>query len=234
LGEIQEVWADDTGHIAYLSSAVGYLPLAQVAGVSTQAVSTYGYLTVSPSSTLQQLHRLAVQLAVQSASHEPIGWVEDFVFDWQTGAITAYILAGDIAATFDGPAILGPHDIQAITTKAVVLVADAPERLRSETEGLKGLLSEQRHQVRQLLHELGDRLHEMISPNDHPDVVRVKIQTLGDEMAASGHHEHHILQEAITLLHDQWESLQHHIHRASGRAQSALDAAWKQLTGKPS
>lgn len=230
LGEVQEVWADETGHIVYLSSAADYIPLQQVAGISTQAVSTYGHLAIGPLSTLQRLH----QLAVQSARHEPVGWIEDFVFDWHTGEITAYILAGDIATALGGRAVLGPEDIQAITTEAVVLEEAAPERLRSEAEGLKGFLSEQQHQVRQLVHELGDRLHDMIAPDDRPDVVRVKIKTVGDEMAAAGHHEHHLLQAAIDWLHEQWEALQPHIQRAGTRAQSAWAAAWKSLTGKPS
>ena len=53
-------------------------------------------------------------------------------------------------------------------------------------------------------------------------------------MAASDHYDHHALREAIDFLHDQWESLQHHIHRANDRAQAALESAWKHLTGKPS
>ena len=230
LGEVQEVWVDDSGRIVYLSSTQGYLPLMQIAGVSTQAMSTYGRLAVSPPSTLRRLHRLAVQ----SALHEPIGWIEDFLFDWQTGEITAYILAGEVTESMGGRAVLAPNDIQEITAETVVLEDGAPNRLRSEAEGLKGFLSEERHQVRQLVHELGDRLHELISPHDQPEVVRVKIKTVGDEMAASGHDDHHTLREAIDFLHDQWESLQHHIRRASTRAQTALESAWKHLTGKPS
>ena len=113
-----------------------------------------------------------------------------------------------------------------------MLEEDAPERLRSEVEGLKGFLSEKQHQVRQLVHELGDRLHDMISADDRPEVVHVKIKTVAEERMASGHHDHDVLQESTRFLHDQWENLQHHILRAKSRAQTALEAAWKQLTGK--
>lgn len=229
LGEVQEIWVDESGRIAYLTSAESYLPLTQLAGVSTQAVSTYGHLAMSPASALHRLHRLAVQ----SASYESIGWVEDFLFDWQTGEIAACILAGDIAEGLGGRAVLVPDDIQEITAEAVVLEEGATERLRSEDEGLKGFLSEKRQQVRQLVYELSDRLYELISPHDQPKAVQVKIKTAGDEMAASGHYEHPALKEAIDFLHDQWKSLQHQIRRASIRTQNALKATWKQLTGKP-
>ncbi|MEM9164676.1 MAG: hypothetical protein AAGC54_16620, partial [Cyanobacteria bacterium P01_F01_bin.4] len=171
-----------------------------------------------------------------------------FLFDWHTGEIAAYILAGDIAnplgkltlqrfSTGEAPpaqhrAVLAPDDVKTITVAAVVLETGAPARLRSEAEGLKGFLSEKRHPVRQLVHELSERLHDLVSPHDQPEVVRVKIKTVGDEMA--GHDDHPALQEAIDFLHDQWESLQQQVRRASDRAQTALESAWEHLTGKPS
>ena len=100
LGEVQDVWADEDECIVYLSCTQGYVPLVQVAGVSTQAVSTYGNLAISPPKTLRRLH----QLAVHSSSHKPIGWVKDFLFDWHTGEIAAYVLAGNVAESIgDGP-----------------------------------------------------------------------------------------------------------------------------------
>jgi hypothetical protein len=66
--------------------------------------------------------------------------------------------------------------------------------------------------------------------SDKPEVVRVKIKAVSDEIAASGHHDHHALTEAIDFLHDQWESLQHNISRARDRAKTALASAWKHLT----
>lgn len=243
LGEIQEVWTDDAGNIVYLSCPRGYIPLLQIAGVSTQAVSTYGHLTLSPPSGLHRLHRLPVQ----STFNKTNAWIEDFLFDWHTGEIAAYILSGDITGsmtlqrfatgeTAPSPprTVLAPDDIKTITVDAIVLETGAPDRLRNETEGLKDFLSEKSSPVRQLVHELSDRLHDLVSPHDQPEVVRVKIKTVGDEMAASGEHDHHALKEAVDFLHDQWDSLQQQIRRASDRAQGALESAWEHFTGRPS
>ena len=246
LGEVQEVWVNDAGRIRYLSCAQGFIPLLQVAGVSTQAVSTFGHLSADPPDPLYRLHRLPIQ----STIHEPQGWVEDFVFDWQTGEIAAYVLSGDIVepqgqvtlqrftahetATIPRRAVIAADDVRTIQVDAVVLEPGAPSRLRSEDEGLKGFLSEKSHAVRQLVHELSDRLHSVVSPHDEPETVRVKIKTAGEEMAASGHADHSVLQEAVDFLYDQWDSLQEQIRQASHRTQSALNAAWKQLTSHKS
>ncbi len=244
LGEIQEVWTDDAGNIVYLSCPRGYIPLLQVAGISTQAVSTYGHLVTTPPSGLHRLHRLPVQ----SSLKQPSGWIEDFLFDWHTGEIAAYILSGDITGgpmklqrfateeTAPSPprTVLAPEDIKTITVDAIVLEEGRPDSLHNETEALKDFLSEKSHPVRQLVHELIDRLHDLVSPHDQPEVVRTKIKTVGDEMATSGDHDHDTLKEAIDFLHSQWESLQQQIHRASDRAQNALESTWEHLTGKPS
>ena len=246
LGEIQEVWVNDEGRIEYLSCAEGFIPLLQVAGVSTQAVSTFGHLSEQPTESLRRLHRLPIQSTLQ----ETHGWVEDFVFDWQTGEIAAYVLSGDIAdpsgqvklqrftahetKTVPHRAIIVADDVRTIQVDAVVLEPDAPDRLLSEDEGLKDFLSEKSHAVRQLVHEISDRLHDVVLPHDEPKTVRAKIKTMGEEMAASGHADQSTLQEAIDFLHDQWDSLQQQIRRASHRTHSALDAAWKQLTGHKS
>lgn len=229
LGKIQDIWVDNTGRIVYLSSAQGYLPLEQVAGVSTQAISTYGHLSIIPEGELRSLQRLAVL----SSLNEPIGWIEDFVFDWHTGEITAYILSGNVASAWGDRAVLSPEDIREITGDTATLALGAPARLRSEAEGLQDFLSEKQHQVRQLIHELSDRLREMISPRDRPETVRVKIKTAIDEMADSDRADRHLLQEATDFLLDRWDSLQDYLHRAGIRSQRAMESAWKHLTGKP-
>lgn len=229
LGQVEEIWLDDSRHIAYLSSGERYLPLEQISGIGTQAVSTYGHLAVSAPTHLHRLHRLAVQ----SALGEPLGWIDDFLFDWHTGQITAYLLAGDIAESLGGRAVLYPDAVQEIEVDRVILREGSEERLEQE-EGLKGFLSEKSHQVRHLVNVIRDRLHDLVTPHDQPDVVRVKIKDVSNELAASGHHEHHVLQEATQFLHDQWESLQHSISRAAYRAKVALESAWRHLTNRNS
>jgi hypothetical protein len=91
-------------------------------------------------------------------------------------------------------------------------------------------LSEKSHQVRNLVNEISNRLHDLISPHDKPEVVRVKIKEVSDELASSGEHDNHTLKEASDFLHEQWQHLQQSISRAGSRAKSALDSAWKQLT----
>jgi hypothetical protein len=158
--------------------------------------------------------------------------VEDFLFDWQTGEISAYILAGDIATPFGDRAVLFPEDVETIVAEAMIVREGGEDCLKSESEGLKGFLSEKSRQVQDLVHTMGDRLHDLISPQDRPEIVRVKIKDESDELAASGHHDRHALQEATDFLHHQWESLQHSISRAGQRAKSALDRAWTNLAGK--
>lgn len=228
LSQVEEVWLDETGRVAYLSGGEEYLPLEQVSGVGTDIVVTYGRLVVDTPANLRRLH----QLAVQSTLGEPLGWVEDFLFDWQTGEIVAYIVSGEIATPFGGRAVLYPEDVQAIAVERVIVRAETKDRLQSESEGLKGFLSEKSHQVRKLVKTMGDRLHELISPHDRPEVVRVKIKTVSDEMADSGEHDRHTLKEATDFLHEQWHHLQQSISRAGSRTKAALDSAWKHLTGK--
>ncbi len=63
-------------------------------------------------------------------------------------------------------------------------------------------------------------------------MLNVKIKTVRDELASSGEHDHHTHTEATYFLQDQWQHLQQTISRAGSRAKSALDSAWKRLTGK--
>jgi uncharacterized protein YrrD len=44
LGEVEEIWLDESGRVVYFSGPEGFLPLEQVASVGTQAISTYGKL----------------------------------------------------------------------------------------------------------------------------------------------------------------------------------------------
>ena len=226
LGEIEEVWLDESGKVAYLSGSAGYLPLGQVADISHQALSTYGRLVIESPGNLQKLY----QLAVVSSMGEPLGWVEDFLFDWHTGDIAAYILAGQIAASFGAYAVLQPEDVAMIATEHLTICEGAQKRLTPEPEGIRGFLSEKSQQVRQAVKVISDRLHHLLSPHDQRDVVQVKVKQVSDELKADGQHDHHTLQEATDYLHDQWESLQQSINRSSRRAKSALDSAWKHLT----
>lgn len=229
LGEVEEIWLDDAGRVAYLSGRAGYLPLGQVADVSHQALSTYGRLVMEVPADLQSLY----QLAVHSALGEPLGWVEDFLFDWHTGEIVAYLLAGQIAESLGESVVLYPDDVAALTVDQLILREGAEARLQPESEGLRGFLSEKSQQVRHLVKMIGDRLHHLITPHDKPEVVRVKVKQVSEELAASGEHDHSALQEATAYLHEQWENLQHSISRAGERAKAAFDAAWKHLTAKP-
>jgi PRC-barrel domain len=168
---------------------------------------------------------------VQSVRGESLGWIEDLLFDWQTGEIAAYILTGAIAESLGGRAVLAPADVESIALDYVVIRAGTADRLLSEA-GLPGFLSEKSHQVRDLVKLMGDRLHHLIAPHDPPDVVQVKIKTVGDDLAATQEHDHHALKEAIAMLQDQWQHLQQNINRTSSRAKSALDSAWQHLTGQ--
>jgi uncharacterized protein YrrD len=225
-GAVEEVWLNDSGRIAYFSGGEEYLPLEQVAGVGMGAVSVYHRLVADTPGNLRRLH----QITVQSAQGEALGWVEDFLFDWQTGEITAYILGGEIATSFGGQAVLYPEDVEEIASDRVIIQQEAKDKLYSEADGLKGFFSEKSQQVKHLVQMIGDRLHHLISPDDKPEVVRVKIKSVSDEVASSGNHSHHALQEATEFLQEQWHSLQQSISRAGSRAKSALDNAWKQLT----
>jgi uncharacterized protein YrrD len=127
-----------SGRIAYFSRKEEYLPLEQIAGVGMGAVSVYHRLVVDTPENLYRLHKIPVQ----SRQGEANGWVEDFLFDWQTGEITAYILGGEIATPFGGRAVLYPEDVEEIASDMVIVREDIKDKLYSEPEGLKGFLSE--------------------------------------------------------------------------------------------
>jgi hypothetical protein len=160
----------------------------------------------------------------------PLGWVEDFLFDWETGDIAAYILGGEIAAPFGGRAVLFPDDVEAIDAEVIVIKEEAKDRLQSESEGLKGFLSEKSQQVKNLVKRMGDRLHSLISPQDKPEVVRVKIKEVRDELVQSGQHDRNALEEASEFLQDKWVDFQHSLSRTGKRMKQAIDSAWQRLT----
>lgn len=227
-GTVEEVWVDDQGRVAYLAGSQGYTPLEQVALVGPDAVLTYSDMVVDPPATLRRLHRLGIR----SPLNESLGWVEDFLFDWETGDIAAYILGGEIAAPFGDRAVLFPEDVEAIDAEVIVIKEEARDRLKSESEGLKGFLSEKSQQVKNLVRQMGDRLQSLVSPHDQPEVVRVKIKDVSDELAASGQHDKNALQEATEFLQERWGQFQQSLNRAGKRMKSAADSAWKRLTHK--
>ena len=228
LGQTEEVWLDESGRVTYLSDVSRYLPLEQIFVVGPDAVLTYSSTLVDAPEHLRRLQGLAVE----STLREPLGWVEDFLFDWQTGEIAAYILRGTIAGSSGGRVILEPEDVVAIDAEAVVIREEAKNQLKTEAEGLKGFLSEKSHAVKNLVKIISDRLHGIVDPKDKSEAVRIKIKQVSDELASSGKYEPHALMEAREFLQERWSSLQQSIARASSRAKAALDAAWKELTAK--
>lgn len=226
LGTVEDIWLDDAGRIAYLSSSEGYLPLEHISGIGDRAVSTYGQLVMLRPSHLHRVHGIAVW----SAMGEQLGWIDDFLFDWQTGQVAAYLLAGEIAEPFGKRAVLYPEDVREIEIEGLTMRAGGEQRLTSEAEGIEGFLSEQSERVRQLVRIMSDRLEELIEPDDRPEAVRVKITAVSDELAGTERHDRHALAQATQFLHDRWESLQHSISRIGHRTKAALESAWKQTT----
>ena len=225
---IEEVWLDESGRVIYIGGSEGYTPIEQISMVGEDAVLSYSSSSFEPKNDLFHLNRMRVSYPTS----DPFGWVEDFLFDWSTGEIAAYVIGGDIAEPFGGRAVLFPDDIETIDAEAIVVKEDAKDRLRSETEGLKGFISEKSQQVKHLVRKMGDRLSSLIHPQDEPEVVHVKIKEVSDELAESGKHDRDTLKEATEYLQNKWSDLQHSINRSSKRMQSALDSSWKKLTHK--
>lgn len=225
---VEEVWLDESGRVVYLGGSDRFTPLEQVSIVGDDAVLTYSSTSFEPLDNLLHLN----QMQVSYSASDPLGWVEDFLFDWSTGEIAAYILGGDIAEPFGGKAVLFPDDIETIDAEAIVIKEEAKNRLQSETEGLKGFISEKSQQVKYLVRKMSDRLSSLIHPQDEPEVVHIKIREVSDELAESGKHDRDALKEATEFLQDKWSELQYSIGRASKRMRSALDSSWQQLTHK--
>ncbi|MEM7590307.1 MAG: photosystem reaction center subunit H [Cyanobacteria bacterium P01_A01_bin.83] len=222
---IEEVWLDESGRVVYLGGRQGYTPIEQISVVGDDAVLTYSNISDKFEQDLFSLN----QMQVSYPKSDPLGWVEDFLFDWSTGDITAYILGGDIAESFGGRAVLFPDDIETIDAEAIVIKEEAKDRLQSETEGLKGFISEKSQQVKHLVHKMNNRLRSLIHPQDEPEVVHIKIREVSDELAESGKHDRDVLKEATEFLQDKWQELQQSISRNNHRMRSALDSAWKKL-----
>ena len=225
---IEEVWLDEEGRVVYLAGKEGYTPLEQISVVGPDAVLTYSDRLFEPPSHLLHLNRMQVN----STMSDPLGWIEDFLFDWSTGDIAAYILGGDIAEPFGGKAVLFPDDIETIDAEAIVIKEEAKSRLKSETEGLKDFLSEKSQQVKQLVQQMVNRLRDSIHPQDEPEVVYVKIMEVSDELAETGKHDRDVLKEATEFLQNKWSDLQRNISRNNHRMRLALDSAWKKLAHK--
>jgi len=77
---------------------------------------------------------------------------------------------------------------------------------------------------------MGDRLKSLVSANDQPEVVRVKIKEVRDELAATGQHDQNALKEAADFLQDKWEDFQQSLSRTGQRMKQAIDSAWQRLT----
>jgi uncharacterized protein YrrD len=224
---VEEVWLDEKGQVVYLGGSQGYTPLEQVSVVGPDAVLTYSSSLFEPPGNLRRLNGLRVN----SPLSDSFGWIEDFLFDWETGEIMAYILGGDIAEPFGGQAVLFPEDVEAIDGEVVVIKDGAKDHLKSESEGLKGFLSEKSQQVKHLVRKMGDRVRSLIVPEEKPEVVKVRIKEVSDELGASGKQDHNALVEATKFLQDKWGDLEQSMSRTGQRMKSALNSAWKQLVG---
>ncbi|WP_083602375.1 hypothetical protein [Hydrococcus rivularis] len=158
--------------------------------------------------------------------------VEDFLFNGQTGEIAAFVLEGDLAAFFSGRAVLFPQDIEGIQAEAIVLKDGAEKRLQSESEGLKGFLSAKKSQVRRLVKCLSDRLYALVSSDDRPEVVRIKIKIVSEELAISGRYDKNALAEATEFVQQHWASIEYDLNRPKQWAKWAVEKAWQQITSK--
>lgn len=225
LGNVEEIWLDESGYVTHLSSRQRYWSLTQVASVGKEIVSVDRPLMVA---SPPHLHR-GYQLAVRSRIGETLGWVEDFLFDWHTGEIVAYILAGEIAIYLGERAILLPGDIEKYTPEALIIPEGARNLLKPELEGSKDFICEKSDQVKFLIHEITDRLQRLFSLNDGPDKLQIKIQQVSEDLASTNEYDQRHLAEATEFLHDQWASLQHGFNRNLNLAQTALEKAWKEI-----
>ncbi len=225
LGTVEEIWVDPEGRVSYFASQQGYTPLEQISLIGPDALLTYSTVFATPATPISSLYQRAVRIGDQ-----PVGWIEDFLFDWETGSIAAYILGGSIADPWGGRAVLLPEDVEVIEADAVVVKEDAPQRLKSEAEGLKSFWSEKSRQVKQLIQRMGDRLRALVGPQDPPEVVRIKVKQVRDELAKGGKFEPSLLDEAAEFLQHKWTTWQQRLGRAAQRMQAALQAAWEKLT----
>lgn len=225
LGNVEEIWLDESGYVTYLSSGQRYWSLHQVASVGRGTISVDRPLLVAAP---PHLHH-GYQLPVRSRVGETLGWVEDFLFDWQTGEIVAYILAGEIASDLGERVILLPGDIEKYTPEALLIPEGAKNLLKPESEGLNDFICEKSDQVKFLIQEMINRLQRLYSLNDGPDKLQIKIQQVSKDLASTNEYDQRHLAEATEFLHNQWANLQNGINRNLNIAQTALEKAWKEI-----
>lgn len=216
-GRIDEVWVDESGRVSYFSSDQGYIPFEEVT-VLEPDIRLRDWDMKTPSQIFRQYTPIRF-----SRSRDRVGWIEDFLFDWETGDIVAYILGGEIASPFGDRAVLFPEDVEVIDTDAVVIKEGAKDRLKREAEGLKGFLGEKSQQVKHFIKRMRDRLSASFIPDDQPKTVRVKVKPVEDQVAASGKPDHKPMQE-------QWQQLQHRARKAGKQMKKAVNKAWHRLT----
>ncbi|MEO1396927.1 MAG: photosystem reaction center subunit H [Cyanobacteria bacterium J06634_5] len=224
---VQEVWIDSFGRVSYFTTAPhAYTPIEQVAVIGPDAVLTYTYETTQQPDNLFSLYQSPL------GNKNLFGWVEDFLFDWETGSIAAYVIEGDIASSVGGRAVVFPEDVEQISADVIVLKEGAENRLKSEAEGLKGFLSEKSQQVQRLVKQMGKRLQSLIDPDDEPEVVRVKIKQVSDGFSTSGRHDQTVLKEATEFVQDRWHDLHQSFNHAGNRMKTAVNNAWQRLAAK--
>lgn len=223
-GPIDEVWVNPSGQVSYVTTNhQACIPIEQVKTVQFDRVHTYTHSIMTQPDDLYPLYQLAVHA---SPTNVPRGWIEDFLFDCETGDIAAYILEGDIAKPFGGRAVLYPNDVLQISAGAIVLREGAENRLKSEPEGLKGFLNKTSQQVQGLVKRMGTRLQPLVTPNEKPEVVRVKINQVKDQVTTSGRYDQTALREATEFVQDKWHDIQQSLSRASQHLKTAVNNTW--------
>lgn len=228
LDRVKEVWSDPTGRVAYLSCTKGYARLQQVAETESNAIYTCDrWRSEETPSNLRCLHRLNVY----SLRREYVGWVKDFIFDWQTGEIKAYILAGKITGRcrLNRKVVLLPEDVEVMEANGIVIKQNAQKRIKSASEGLKGFLCEKSPQVQKLVKYMSDRLHPYISSNENSDIIRYKIKLFANELALNSQYNKHDILKATEFVQQYWKDIACSRDRSKQAAQSSLEAAWKQI-----
>ena len=223
---VEEVWLDEEGKVVYLKGSEGYTPLEQISVVGDDAVLTYSNETVRSPQNLRRIDRLEVSTLTSA----PMGWVEDFLFDWKSGDVVAYVLSGTIAEPFGGSAVLFPDDVKIIDGEVIILEEGAKNRLKSEKEGLKGFISEKSQQVKYIVRKMSHKLRESINADDKAETVKSKIAQISEELKDSV--DKQALTEATEFLQDKWQELQKTALDARRQIKSTANAAWKELTYK--
>lgn len=125
-GSIDEVWVNPLGRASHLTTDhQACIPIKQVSDITHNPVLTHTLSLMSHPNKLYRLHHISV---LASPSQTPFGWVEDFLFDWTTGDIEAYIIADNIAAPLERRTMLFPDEVEQMADKFMVLKADANNR----------------------------------------------------------------------------------------------------------